>query len=75
MPAKIYCVQSDTNSDFRPRHSAWKNSCDSLTFEELHENWTLVLRFQVFRRRRISSKKARAGLKPYMKLNGMTNED
>jgi hypothetical protein len=30
-------------------------------FEELHKNWTLVLRFQV---PGVSSKKARAGLKP-----------
>jgi len=50
--------------NYRSRHSAWKNSCDSLTFEGLHENWMLALRFQVFRRRRISRKKARAGLKP-----------
>jgi hypothetical protein len=27
---------------FRPRHSAWKNSCDSLAVVGLHENWTWV---------------------------------
>jgi hypothetical protein len=27
---------------FRPRHSAWENSCDSLAVVELHENWTRV---------------------------------
>ena len=31
----------------RPRHSAWKNSCDSLAVVGLHENWTLALRCQV----------------------------
>jgi hypothetical protein len=28
---------------FRPRHSAWENSCDV----RLHENWTLALKCQV----------------------------
>jgi hypothetical protein len=32
---------------FRPRHSGWKNGCDSLTVVGLHENWTMSLRFQV----------------------------
>ncbi len=31
---------------FRPRHSAWKNSCDSLAVVGLYENLTPVLRFQ-----------------------------
>ncbi len=33
--------------EYRPRHSAWKNSCDSLAVVGLHENWTLAIRFQV----------------------------
>ncbi len=46
---------------FRPCHSAWENSCDSLTVVGLHENWTLALRCQVSGN---SSENARAGLKP-----------
>ena len=34
-------------NDFRPRHSAWKNSCESVAVMGLHENWTLVLRCQM----------------------------
>ncbi len=32
---------------YRPHHSAWKNSCDSLTVVGLHENWALAFRCQV----------------------------
>ena len=46
---------------YRSRHFAWENGSDSLTVEGLHENWTLVLRFQVSG---VSSENARAGLKP-----------
>ncbi len=35
-------IQTDKYYHYRPRHSAWKNSCDSLTVAELHENWTRV---------------------------------
>ena len=45
----------------RPRHSAWKNGCDSLIVLGLYENWTLAIRFQVSG---VSREKARAGLKP-----------
>jgi hypothetical protein len=45
----------------KPRHSAWKNGCDSLIAAGLHENWSLPLRFQVSG---VSREKARAGLKP-----------
>ena len=34
-------------NDYIFRHFAWENGSDSLTVEGLHENWTLVLRFQV----------------------------
>ncbi|MEE9611687.1 MAG: hypothetical protein V3W19_10560 [Desulfatiglandales bacterium] len=46
---------------FRPRRSAWENSCASLTVVGLHENWTLALRCQVSG---VSSENVRAGLKP-----------
>jgi hypothetical protein len=46
---------------FRSRHFAWENGRDSLTVVGLHENWTLVLRFQVSG---VRSENARAGLKP-----------
>jgi len=29
-------------SESRPRHLAWKNSCDSLAVVGLHESWTLA---------------------------------
>ena len=45
----------------RPRHSAWKNGCDSLTVVGLHENWTLAIRCQVSG---VSREKAKASLKP-----------
>ncbi len=45
----------------RPRHSAWKNSCDYSTVVGLHENWTLALRCQVSG---VSRENASAGLKP-----------
>jgi hypothetical protein len=28
------------DGEYRPRHSAWKESCDSLAVMGLHENWT-----------------------------------
>jgi hypothetical protein len=32
----------ETLGNYRPRHSAWKNSFDSLAVAGLHENWTLA---------------------------------
>ena len=37
----------DTVADSRPRHSAWKNGCDSLIVVDLDENWTSAIRCQV----------------------------
>jgi hypothetical protein len=50
-----------SSNDYRPRHPAWENSCDSLTVVGLHEIWTLAIRCQVSG---VSSENARAGLKP-----------
>ena len=33
--------------EYRPRHSAWENGCDSLGVVELQEYWTLALRCRV----------------------------
>jgi hypothetical protein len=34
---KVFAALND-----RPRHSVWKNACESLYVAELHENWTRV---------------------------------
>jgi hypothetical protein len=47
--------------DYRSRHLAWRNGCDSLIVVGLYESWTLARRFQVSG---VSGEKARARLKP-----------
>ena len=45
----------------KPRHSAWKNGCESLIVVSLYENWTLAIRFQASG---VSREKARVILTP-----------